>query len=169
MENKSTFGAYGTASNAEEGVKFPLLHPITHKETGDWIMLRGSDSETVQRAGAEADHAQVILAAETSGLEKAIKESKKSESEKESSLVELAWETKQKRDKIARTFLAHTVLDWTNKELGKNGKPGEKIPVTIENVIQFFINAPQLQEQIDSFTYERKNFIDQSFNNPSTN
>lgn len=137
-----TFDDFDISAQSEEGVVVNLVHPKTGKETNEWIKILGADSKRFREAQATFNQDRLSFL--------------RGETKKKSSVKDqLEFETSAERK-----LVASLVTDWS-----LTGKDGKKVPCTQENVIQFFEKAPQIQEQVDKFSGDRRNFSSPSLTN----
>jgi len=108
------------------------------QKTKNWLRLRGVNSPSFESAVGVADREQLELVG---------KESKMSPEDF----------TAGRRD-ITRRMLASLVVGWSQKDK----------PCTVDNVIEFFKGAPQIQREVDNFATQDRHFGDDSFIKPPT-
>jgi hypothetical protein len=132
MGSKSQFA---TRQKANTGVKMFLIDPFTGKETKDWVLLLGRDSDVCRAADLEKKR----------NIQRAMSEVDMTDKiKREAVLAEIdAREPDEVRDQIATL-----VIGWSFDE-----------PFSREAVLDFLVESPQVADAIDAFTASRVRFF----------
>lgn len=112
------------------------LKDVRGQETGDWIKVRGHDSEDFQRANRRMRRELLQYLEKKGATAKATDEY-------------LDFTSGQQRE-----LQASLVMEWSFEE-----------PCTKENVLELFKNAPDVAEQVDAFSGKRERFVSASSSN----
>lgn len=139
-KQKVGMDAFKVKAKSEEGVKMELVLP-DGTETGEFLMIRGQDSVTFQKARARHNRLGMELM-------------KKAKGKQDIDPGDLAMRQAKEHTKL----VAVLVSGWSFEE-----EDGEPTPCTLEAVVDFLEAAPQLEIQINQFAAERSHF----FNKPS--
>lgn len=118
-----------TVDEAEEGVKLPLRDKFG-KETDEWLLVRGVDSQAFQDHKLEQDRAALELLKETD------------EKKRRVAILDLKCKT-----------VAGLVKDWSEGFVEQHKKP------TVSNVAKFFKLAPQIMDEVDKLAGTRTAFF----------
>lgn len=103
--------------------------------------------QTVTILGSDSEKFQNALAISNRKSMSLIAEREKSPPEK----------VRKEQKEEQRWLAAHLVSDWSFDQ-----------ECNLNNVIEFFKKAPQIQDAIDTFSDDRENYMNQSFNVPPT-
>lgn len=113
-----------TRQTSNEGIKVPLYYPGTNEPSGEWIRVRGMESDVFRKAEHEAKRKAVAIASLP-------------EEERDAAHLELK-----------RALVASLVIDWSFEQ-----------ECTLENVINFFREAPQIEDAINTIASKRHLFF----------
>lgn len=128
----ASFRKHNTKTLANAGVKL-ILKDAHGKDTEDWILVRGADSDAFQLAARKSRVATLDY------LEKHGAEARKTEA-----YISFTVEENTR-------LQAHFVADWSFDE-----------PCTVDNVVELFASAPGIAEQVDAFAGQRGKFVSDS-------
>ena len=112
-----------TRDKANEGIEVPLYLPGTDTPSGEWIRIRGVDSDEFRNADLEAKRA----------LRKTIEDNLNPEQEHRTQMTKL---------------IASLVISWSFPE-----------ECNRKNVVEFLINAPQIEDAINTLAAKRTLFF----------
>lgn len=125
-----------TRETCNEGVRLYLRDPVDGKETEDWVLVRGEDSDAVRAAIVEGKRKFF----EARDLETQNKEKKDPEVQKRIEELDI-----QGRDVVRLAAVA----GWSD----------ESIPFTPENVLRIWEDGPALGAEIDAVATNRNRFL----------
>lgn len=131
---------YHTRAKSNEGFKLYLIDPATSKPTDDYITIRGMDSDAFREADAQArrDILEVVKDGATEDKDAYSKAVAKAELKCVTALV----------------------INWCFDGV-------EEVPTT-EDIVEFFTEAPQVMEFVNTAGAQRANFLTSTCA-PSTN
>jgi hypothetical protein len=113
-----------TRDVANEGIEIPLYLPGTDKPSGEWIRIRGTDSDEFRVAEVQSKRALRRIVEDSKETPEAIHQHE------------------------MRKLIASLVIAWSFPE-----------ECTRQNVIDFLLNAPQIQDAINQLAAKRSLFF----------
>lgn len=135
-KQKVGMDAFKVKAKSEEGVEMELVLPDGTK-TGEFLMIRGQDSVTFQKARARHNRLGMELL-------------KKAKGKQDIDPGDLAIRQAKDHTKL----VAVLVSGWSFED-----EEGEPVACTLEAVVDFLEAAPQLEFQVNQFAAERAHFF----------
>lgn len=126
-----------TRQTANDGVKLYLIDPRTGEETKHWLLVIGRDSDVSRKAELEAER---NLRKRFDGISPKDK----------AGIREVQEQIEREAPERVIEAIATLIIDWSWHD---------EEPCTRENVIAFLKDAPQIADQVDTFTSNRVLFF----------